>query len=147
MQYQEKQQDLFTVPDEYYLAHCISADFAMGAGIAVQFNRQFAMRDKLRAAYPHYLADWQAQGRCFDCLLEGRVFNLLTKERYFHKPTYQSLQGALTVMRDICRQQQVRHVAMPLIGCGLDRLQWLEVSAIIQKLFADDGLEILICIK
>ena len=52
MQYQEKQQDLFATPPEYYLVHCISADFAMGAGIAVQFNRQFSMRDKLRAAFP-----------------------------------------------------------------------------------------------
>lgn len=30
--------DLFTVPTDYYLAQCISADFGMGKGIAVAFN-------------------------------------------------------------------------------------------------------------
>lgn len=27
--------DLFTMPEEYFLAHCISSDAKMGAGIAV----------------------------------------------------------------------------------------------------------------
>ena len=31
--------DLFDYKDEYYLVHCISADFALGAGIAVQFDK------------------------------------------------------------------------------------------------------------
>lgn len=29
MVYKEENKDLFTVADEYYLAHCISADFGM----------------------------------------------------------------------------------------------------------------------
>ena len=37
MIYSEEQRDLFSVSDDYYLVQCISADFAMGAGIAVQF--------------------------------------------------------------------------------------------------------------
>lgn len=31
--------DLFTANNEYYLAHCISADYAMGAGIAKPMNK------------------------------------------------------------------------------------------------------------
>jgi len=31
----EERKDLFTVDESYYLAHCIAADFRMGAGIAV----------------------------------------------------------------------------------------------------------------
>ena len=30
MKYSEKNKDLFTVPEDYYLAHCISADFWNG---------------------------------------------------------------------------------------------------------------------
>ena len=30
----EEQKDLFTVPKNYTLVQCVSADFAMGAGIA-----------------------------------------------------------------------------------------------------------------
>lgn len=39
MIYNEIHGDLFSVDDSYHLAHCISADFALGAGIAVQFTR------------------------------------------------------------------------------------------------------------
>lgn len=35
MTYSEENKDLFTVPGDYYLAHCISTDFGMGKGIVV----------------------------------------------------------------------------------------------------------------
>ena len=41
MIYKEEIRDLFSVPDDYYLAHCISADFGMGAGIVIEFNKRF----------------------------------------------------------------------------------------------------------
>lgn len=37
MNIKEEQRDLFTAPQGYYLAHCISGDYALGAGIAKQF--------------------------------------------------------------------------------------------------------------
>ena len=43
--------DLFTVPQGYYLAHCISADFALGAGIAKTFDAVYNMRFKLFRDY------------------------------------------------------------------------------------------------
>ena len=55
MIYEEEQRDLFLVSEEYYLAHCISADFGMGKGIVVEFNKRFNMKYKLRNKYPNYL--------------------------------------------------------------------------------------------
>lgn len=37
--------------------------------------------------------------------------------------------------------------AMPRIGCGLDRLQWDKVKTIIEEVFADTDVEILVCVK
>ena len=37
MKFTIEKRDLFTVPKDYYLCHCISADFALGAGIAKKF--------------------------------------------------------------------------------------------------------------
>ena len=34
---------------------------------------------------------------------------------------------------------------MPLIGCGLDRLQWEKVSEIVQEVFKDIDIEIVVC--
>lgn len=37
----EVNKDLFTVSKDYALAHCISADFKLGAGIAKEFDKRF----------------------------------------------------------------------------------------------------------
>jgi hypothetical protein len=49
MFYKEEKRDLFGVSDNYYLVQCISADFAMGAGIAVQFNKHFNVKENLKS--------------------------------------------------------------------------------------------------
>lgn len=148
MIYKEEKRDLFSVPDDYYLAHCISADFALGKGIAVEFNKRFDLRYKLRSKYPDYLIFFN---RTFpydgDCIIEGKILNLVTKERYYQKPTYDSLRDALEWMRVICRDNYIHKVAMPRIGCGLDRLEWNKVSEIIQDVFKDTDIEILVCVK
>ena len=145
MEFREEKRDLFSVPDDYYLAHCISADFAMGKGIVVEFNKRFDMKNKLKARYPDYLNQWQREKKRSGCILAGRVFNLITKERYFQKPTYETLRGALECMKALCVQKGVRRAAMPVIGCGLDRLEWEQVSAVIQDVFAGTEVEILVC--
>jgi O-acetyl-ADP-ribose deacetylase (regulator of RNase III) len=72
------------------------------------------------------------------------VFYLVTKERYFHKPTMSSLESSLRAMRDLCKQNEVHHLAMPRIGCGLDKLDWNQVSRLIQRIFEEDDIEITI---
>lgn len=145
MIYREEQMDLFSASDNYYLAHCISADYALGAGIAVDFNRRFDMRRKLKEQYPNY---WEFI-REFDlhggCLLVDQVLNLVTKEKFYDKPTYDSITDALRIMKVICYFYEITKVAMPTIGCGLDRLQWSKVSKIIKDVFDDSYIEILVC--
>lgn len=139
MQYQELYQDLFAVNSTYYLAHCIASDFRMGAGIAVEFQRRFQLRDKLKIINSH-----AAPGTC---ILVGRVFNLITKMRSSDKPTYETLTAALQEMQKLIVFYQIQQVAMPKIGCGLDHLQWDQVRMIIQSVFVQNDLEILICHK
>ena len=145
--YRERAQDLFEGTEGYCLAHCISADFSMSRGIVTQFNKRFGLGKKLRAAYPDYLEQWRQSGRTFDCLPVDRVLNLVTKEKYSQKPTYASLQGALNEMKRLCLETGVRRVAMPKIGCGLDKLEWDAVSQMIRDTFADSGISILVCIR
>ena len=145
MIYKEEVRDLFAVSEEYYLAHCISADFGMGKGIVIEFNKRFDMKRKLQSKYPDYINEWHRRKWSFNCILEEKVFNLITKERYFHKPTYDSLYGALNLMKFISIQKAITKIAMPIIGCGLDRLQWDKVSEIIKEIFKDTDIEILVC--
>lgn len=145
MTYREVYKNLFSVEDDFYLAHCISADFALGAGIAVEFNKRFNMKQQLQNKHPNFIEEWTHHGYVGFCILEDKVFNLITKERYFQKPTYDSITQALVCMKDICIFNHIDKIAMPLIGCGLDRLDWNKVSNIIKEVFNDTAVEILVC--
>ena len=145
MQYREEVRDLFSVSDDYYLTHCISEDFTLGAGIAVEFNKRFDMRRKLNEEFTDfsdYMNHYRLQG---ECILIDRVLNLVTKQKYYHKPTYKSMKKALQFMKRVCEANNIQRVAMPLIGSGLDKLQWDKVSKIIQDVFEDTDIEILVC--
>ncbi len=133
----EEQRDLFSVPHGYYFAHCISGDFALGAGIAVKFNELYNMKKKLQ----HTFGSWSGNGS----LLIDNVFNLVTKNKYYHKPTYDSLREALQDMANDIEDLEIEKLAIPQIGCGLDKLSWDQVKEIIEEVFDDIDIEILVC--
>lgn len=135
----EEQRDLFTVPQGYYLAHCISADFALGAGIAKKFDEVYNMKFKLFKNYDGY------EYECGDCLVVDNVFNLVTKPKCYHKPTYESLKEALKAMKEYVLYFDIDKIAMPHIASGLNRLQWDQVLEIIKEVFEDTDVDILIC--
>jgi len=134
MIYTEIHGDIFDAPEEYYLVHCISSDLAMGRGIAVKMNNTFQLRNELRKS--HIIMP--------SAVLVNRVFNLITKDKYWHKPTYSTIGKALQFMKAICVMHGIKKLAMPTIGCGLDKLQWNEVKRIIQHIFYHTEVEIIV---
>lgn len=143
MRFTQQQGDLFELADEYYLAHCISSDLALGKGIAAEFVKRYDMKYKLKARYPNGVVNEQGEWLNI-CVLESRVFNLVTKQKYWQKPTYATLREALIDMRDQAVAIKVKKIAMPRIGCGLDKLNWEKVMKIINDLFVDTDIDIII---
>ena len=101
MIYNEVFGDLFDAPEDNYLVHCISSDFVMGAGIAPQFTKRFNTKYNLMKTYPNYSERFLANNLVADCLLDGRVFNLITKHKVWQKPTYDSIHLARRVSQMI----------------------------------------------
>lgn len=146
MIYKEVQQDLFSVPSDYALAHCISSDFALGAGIAKEFNKRFDMRRRLIDENADHIMPLPFVARCIPVSANGQVIlNLVTKPFYYRKPTYGTLTQALFSMRTTAIMLGIKRIAMPKIGCGLDRLEWEQVSRIIQHVFDNTDVEIIVC--
>ena len=142
MIFKEIKGDLFESDDKYTLVHCISADCAMGAGIAKTFDDRMP---KMKKLLKRTIRENNMQGY-FAILYQGErnVINLITKERYWHKPTYSSLKASLLNAKEITIHNNIKYLAMPVIGCGLDRLQWSKVSAMIKEIFADTDVEIVV---
>ena len=139
----EEKRDLFKVDGKYYLAHCISSDCAMGAGIAVEFQKKYNLKRTL-------LSNGFMHRKHPSCILVNKVFNLITKDLYWHKPTYESLKVSLIKMKEIIQSEKehgvnIEYLAIPKIGSGLDRLQWGKVREIIEDVFKDMDIKILVC--
>lgn len=129
--------DLFTADfNEYTPAHCISSDCKMGAGIAVPMKNKFHLNG---------LKDYSKEELEFPtCIYYNGVFNLITKKKYWHKPTYATLRASLSVMKRLTKKHNIHKIVMPKIGSGLDRLNWPEVKKIIEQSLFDTDIEILV---
>jgi O-acetyl-ADP-ribose deacetylase (regulator of RNase III) len=75
---------------------------------------------------------------------ERFVYYLVTKERYWNKPTYQTLTSSLEKMRDHAVNNGVKMICMPKIGCGLDKLEWYKVRWNIKQTFKGTGIKLFV---
>lgn len=156
MIYHEERIDLFGMPAEYILVHCISSDFAMGAGIAKDFRDRFRIKAALCNQYEQ--DEWNGHGYCHIVTHPESpwfVANLVTKKKYSDKPTYNTLKESLADFKNQLTQNNpglcepgdnpAARIAMPLIGCGLDRLEWSQVKEIVMRTFKDLNIEVVVC--
>lgn len=143
MRYIEVNDDLFNSPKQYVLAHCISVDAEMGAGIAKEFSKRLGGRKYI----DKYIRPYTSNSKCVPSILkDGRViYNLVTKNRYYQKPSYNSLTESLYSLKEQLLSSSdgtVVKLAMPRIGSGLDKLTWRKVRRIIKQIFADTNFDI-----
>ncbi len=71
------------------------------------------------------------------------IYALVSKERSSGTyPTLGSLRACLKALRSRCEADGVAHLAVPRLGCGLDRLAWPDVRAALLDVFAGSGMRI-----
>ena len=149
MTIKEVKKDLFTMPNDYALAHCISADFALGAGIAKEFDKRFNCRKRLFDLDVGGVDNWDVgeHGICIAirAIEPPTIFNLVTKRNYWDKPTLETIKNSLKEMKIFCKILDITKIAMPRIGCGLDKQNWHDVKALIEEVFGDTDVEIVVC--
>lgn len=143
MQYNEKLKDLFKMKTVDAVAHCIAQDAHMGAGVAVMFDKRYpSMKAELQSQklqYPTVAVYDKHQTR-------PDVINLITKPSSFRPPTYESFMDTMHIFRNVVIEKGYKTIAMPMIGAGLDRLNWkTQVLPAIHEMFDDLDVEITIC--
>jgi O-acetyl-ADP-ribose deacetylase (regulator of RNase III) len=129
--------DLFDSGADAY-AHCVSADFHMGAGIARHVRKLYGRPD---ASLSDVVGGVRAQapdppgGDAPDV-----VYHMITKRRYRDRPEpgvyLAALTDCLLGLRELCDRDRVRRLAMPRVGCGLDGMRWDDVLPLIEAAFA-----------
>ena len=125
-----KNGNLFESQDS--LAHCISSDFKMSAGIARSFKRKFPYNFPESINSPLFVQ--QVEDRF--------IYHLVTKKRFSQKATYDSLRQSLEAMTNHANKHKFTQIIMPKAGCGLDRLEWHKAERLIKEICAQSSLTI-----
>ena len=146
MKFEEIYCDIFDAAENHnitnpFYAHCISADLAMGKGIAKAFDEEFRIKSTLKALVPDFprIINWPS------CFRVGHVYNIVTKERYWHKPTNEAMQAGLFKLRDLVVKDKTETLLIPHLGCGLDKLDWSTVKKYIMRTFSGVDVTIVAC--
>ncbi|CAF4467198.1 unnamed protein product, partial [Adineta steineri] len=79
--FQEIDGDLFSVASNVSLAHCVSQDMSMSKGIATLFRNKFGQINELKNQ------NVSVGGCAYITSNDRHIFYLVTKEKYFYKPT------------------------------------------------------------
>ena len=103
------------------IAHCVSRDFQMSVGIAQQIREVYpTLQPTLKSI------ETPQVGASVSMHIPSQnksIFNLVTKSQYFKKPSYYDLTRSLRSMKKQLIEQGIKQIALPKIGCGLDKLQ------------------------
>lgn len=140
MTIKEENRNLLDVPQGYYLAHCITGDFSLGAGVAKKIDFIFNMKEKL-----HRFFTSGAKYHLGDALLVDNVFNLVIRRNPTKKAKYKRLRAALEDMKDQMEDNMITKIAIPKLDCDHERMDWGRVKEIVEEVFANTDVEILVC--
>ena len=112
------------------LAHCVSADARMSAGIAKQFVSYFPILLCLRSEH-------NIVGTAIPVCVGGRtIYNMVTKNCFWMKPTRFSMANSLRSMLAHAVAVGITDISMPEIGGGRDKMNFVrDVLPIIFEVF------------
>ena len=119
------------------LAHCVSRDLKMFKGLAKSFKETWPDHiDQLKKMYLHV-------GQIGAIKVKGRfIYHLITKERCTDQPKYFDLRQTLFELKQHMLANNVKKVALPKIGCGMNRLSWPDVKTMMEEVFWDTNIKI-----
>lgn len=123
---------------QYPIAHCISADCAMKKGLALSIKQKFGRISRLKRqkAAPGQIAVLKC-GTTW-------IINLVTKSKFYEKPTPDTLHSSLVHMKHFMNQQGLRLVCIPKIATGRDKMPWSLVEQLLKNVFDNSNILIIV---
>lgn len=145
MIYTEEYGNLFSLQTKYALVHCIATDAEMGKGIATQFVNLFPNMKKHLQNLDLHIGDAIPFRENDSTRL---AINLVTKGiSRKDKPTRADFNRAIINLKELVIENNIKHLGLPRLGSGLDKLSWDISSKFIQETFRDVDVEIIVCIN
>nr|WP_205703883.1 macro domain-containing protein [Candidatus Chloroploca sp. Khr17] len=124
--------------DTEALVNTVNCVGVMGRGVALQFRKAFPANF---TAYAVACKNHQVQlGKMFvyqlNHLCNPRfIINFPTKNHWKSRSRIEDIQAGLVDLIRFIRQEQIRSIAVPPLGCGLGGLHWEDVRPLIIEAF------------
>lgn len=128
--------NIFTEQINDAIAHCVSKDFKMKAGIAQQFKERFEDVDVLKAQ------NKKLKEIAFLKKNKQWILYLITKDAYNDKPTYEDIFNTLQNLKQFCINQSIHNLGLPKVCSGLDKKEWDLISKMIKFTFQNTDITI-----
>ena len=123
------------------IGHCISADAKMSRGFADFLSHHIpGLRSTCKKAR---LSKGQVFPFC-DFLNRRYIYKHVTKEKFSDKPHLPTLLSTLEAMKSHASMYGISTVAIPKIGCGLDKMNWQDVGKLLRDVFAYSDIHIVV---
>jgi O-acetyl-ADP-ribose deacetylase (regulator of RNase III) len=121
------------------LVNTVNCVGIMGKGVALQFRQAFP--DNFRAYESACKRGGVSIGRMFVTYTEKfeprLIINFPTKKHWKGNSKLEDIRSGLSDLVQVIREENIRSIAIPPLGCGLGGLRWDEVLPMIEEAFAD----------
>ncbi|KAL4083611.1 hypothetical protein QTP88_028927 [Uroleucon formosanum] len=128
--------NIFEMDPSISLACCVSADFEMTHGVAVQMRRKFGNLTQLRRLQKKVTEVASLE------ITDRNIFYLITKEKFWQKPTCEDIFQSLQNLKKICQERKVTRLACPRLAIDRDGIKWETVRSMLYYTFRNSEIEI-----
>ena len=129
------------------LVNTVNTVGVMGKGIALQFKNQFPQNYKI---YKEACANKTFTTGQVLVFTEGNlmnrkiIVNFPTKAHWRGDSKYEYIVSGLEALKSVIKEQNIKSIAIPPLGCGNGGLDWMKVKPLIEKSLANLACEIYI---
>lgn len=125
-----------SAPEHVPIVHAVSLCGRMGAGAAKSLHEMYDLRHEFRST--------QRECPGLVPILRGHrlIINVITKERYFHKPTRDQIFNSLLKLRDFLAFHGFPEIAITVFGCGRDKFPYQLLIQFLNQIFGSTPVHI-----
>ena len=121
--------DLLNLDSNYAIALCIAGDCAMSDGLAKKIKETFGSitDDNKNIHEIGHIIKQESNDKT--------ILHVITKQESAKKPTWKHFKKSMYNLAKKCEELQIKQLALPKLGTGLDGLEWAKIMKVLKHAF------------
>lgn len=141
----EENINILNAPQGYTIAVDFSADMNYESGLSKVLNETFNIEERLPDSLIIIDGNEDDPLDCGQIYEVGNLYMLIVKENSFDLPDHSYLMESLEELRKQCEFDHIKRLAIPKICSEENEFEWEDVKQLIDIVFRETDVEILVC--